>query len=204
MNIASRFIKNLNENQLQTIVTYGTSLTAGGAWVEQLNDILNQRFPGLCTIINSGAGGMWSNWGVENLDERVINKHPDTVFVEFSINDAFLQYETSIEQAKANLSNMIDRIIDANHKAEIILMVMNPPTNEHLERRPDIVSYNLMYHDVAQERNFLIIDHYHTWKEILDNEPKRFFEYIPDGIHPNAEGCKKVIIPNILTAIGFK
>ncbi|MEI6521040.1 MAG: GDSL-type esterase/lipase family protein [bacterium] len=204
MNHKSQFINNLDINKSQTIVTYGTSLTAGGAWVEQLSDILNKRYPELCTIMNSGAGGMWSNWGVDNLDERVISKQPDTVFIEFSINDAFLQYETSVEQAKDNLNNMIDRIKDANPSAEVILMVMNPPTNEHLERRPNIVSYNLMYHDVAQERNLLIIDHYNAWKEILDNEPHHFFEYVPDGIHPNAAGCEKVITPAILKAIGIK
>jgi hypothetical protein len=50
---------------------------------------------------------MWSKWGVDNLETRVIQKKPDTVFIEFAINDAYLEYKTTIEMARSNLVNMI-------------------------------------------------------------------------------------------------
>ena len=53
------FVTALAEKK-QTIVAYGTSLTAGGAWVGQLKAALDAKFPGRATVINSGAGGMWS------------------------------------------------------------------------------------------------------------------------------------------------
>ena len=103
------FVQALAAGQPQTVVTYGTSLTAGGAWVAQLKQALDQRFPRLVTVINSGQGGMWSKWGVDNLDARVISKKPDAVFIEFAINDAFLKYETHPADARKNLETMIDR-----------------------------------------------------------------------------------------------
>jgi lysophospholipase L1-like esterase len=199
----SRLVANLEAGKAQIVVTYGTSLTAGGAWVEQISAELNRRYPRLATVINSGEGSMWSQWGVDNLEARVISKQPDAVFIEFSINDAYLPYHTSVEQARANLLSMAERILAAKASCEIVLMVMNPPTGVHLERRPMIESYNEMYRDVAAQRRFTLIDHYPMWRRILQADPQRFSAYVPDGIHPNGEGCKKVITPGIISALGM-
>lgn len=133
----------------------------------------------------------------------MIQKQPDTVLIEFAINDAFLPYKTSVMQAQSNLENMIERILKANPKCDIILMVMNPPIGVHLERRPKIKDYNEMYRNVAKDRQLLLIDHYPKWETILKEDPALFKNYVPDGIHPGAEGCKSVILPNITKALGI-
>jgi hypothetical protein len=76
----SRFVVKLESGKQQTVITYGTSLTAGGAWVKQLQQALNNSYPGKAKVINSGKGAMWSKWGVDHLDKRVIDKKPDTVW----------------------------------------------------------------------------------------------------------------------------
>jgi lysophospholipase L1-like esterase len=200
----SKLVSNLEAGKQQTIVTYGTSLTAGGAWVGQLSAELKRRYPGLSAVINSGGSGMCSKWGVDNLNTHVIGKQPDTVFIEFSINDAFSKYKVSVPQAHSNLLNIADRILATNKTCEIILMVMNPPIGNHLTARPDIESYNQMVRDVAAERSLMLIDHYPDWQKILKADPKQFTALVPDGIHPNAEGCKQIILPNILRALGVK
>ena len=200
----SRLVINLESGKQQTIVTYGTSLTAGGAWVKQLQQALDSSYPGKAKVINSGKGAMWSKWGVDNLDKRVIEKNPDTVFIEFAINDAFLRYKTSVKQAQSNLENMIDRILKAHPKCEIILMVMNPPVGVHLERRPKIKDYYQIYREVAKERKFLLIDHYPQWEKILNKDAELFNKYVPDGIHPGPEGCKAVITPHMTKALGVR
>lgn len=200
----SRLIVNLESGKQQTIITYGTSLTESGAWVKQLQEVLNSRYPGKTKIINSGKGGMWSKWGVDNLDNRVIEKKPDTVFIEFAMNDAFLFYKTSVDQAQSNLENMIERILKSNSKCEIVLMVMNPPIIVQLKRRPRIKDYYQMYRDVAKAKKCLLIDHYPKWEKILKENPKLFWKLVPDGIHPGPEGCKAVITPNITKALGIK
>ena len=200
----SKLVSNLEAGKQQTVVTYGTSLTAGGAWVGQLSAELKRHYSALPLVINSGRSSMWSKWGVDNLETRVISKSPDTVFIEFTINDAFLKYDTSVPQARSNLLNMVDRVLAANKACEIILMVMNPPIGVHLTSRPNIEAYNQMVRDVAAERRLMLIDHYPDWQKILKADPKQFTALVPDGIHPNAEGCKQVILPNILRALGVK
>jgi hypothetical protein len=61
-----------------------------------------------------------------------------------------------------------------------------------------------MVRDVAAERRLMLIDHYPDWQKILTADPKQFSALVPDGIHPNAEGCKQIILPNILRALGVK
>ena len=194
-------VSNLKTSKPQTIVTYGTSLTAGGAWVKQLQGALNKKFPGLAKVVNRGANSMWSKWGVDNLDKRVIEYKPDAVFIEFAINDAFLKYATTVEAARRNLETMIDRTLKAQPQCQVILMTMDPPVGVHLERRPKIEEYYEMYREVAKQRKLLLIDHEPNWQKILREDRATFDKYVPDGIHPNALGCEKVILPQLLKSL---
>lgn len=196
------FVTALAEKK-QTIVAYGTSLTAGGAWVGQLKAALDAKFPGRATVINSGAGGMWSKWGLDHLDERVISKAPDAVLIEWSINDAFLEYKTSPADCRANLNTMLDRILAAHPKCEIILQVMNPPTGVHLERRPKIADYEQVYREVAKARNLRLIDHAPGWAAELAKGEASWKPLMPDGIHPSAKGCEQVLTPVLLKGLGI-
>jgi lysophospholipase L1-like esterase len=195
-------VRNLLAGTPQHIVTYGCSLTAGGAWVEQLRQILARRFPELVTVTNSGLGAMWSRWGIENLEERVIGCRPDAVFIEFSMNDAYLPYATSLEEARQNLAGMLDRIEQACPTCQVILMVMNPPTGEHLEIRPRIQEYNDIYRETARQRGLLLVDHYPRWERLLREARDTFYAHVPDGIHPVEVGCERIITPAIVSALG--
>jgi len=199
----SALVNGLKEGRAQIVVAYGTSLTAGGAWVTQLQQALDEKYPGLATVLNSGQGDMNSRWGVENLESRVIQKNPDTVFIEFAINDAFLDFKISTEEARVNLETMIDRILKWKPSCEVIPMTMNPPVGIHLERGPRIIDYYQIYRNVAKDRNLLLIDHYPQWEHILDTDRDLFDRYVPDGLHPWVEGCRHVITPMILKELGL-
>ena len=199
----SRLVQHLDAGKKQVVVAYGTSLTANGAWVKQVGDTLQRKYPELVTVYNSGGSGKWSDWGVANLDEKVLSHHPDTVFIEFAINDSVDRFKATIEIARHNLSNMIDRILKVNPDCEIILMAMNPATGKAAESRTRLPEFYQMYRDVAKDRGFLLIDHYPKWKSILDHDPALFMKYVPDGLHPGAEGGSHVITPEILRALGM-
>lgn len=201
----SKLVTHFEAGKEQTIVTYGTSLTAAGAWVKQMTAVLEKKFPQQATVINSGGSGKWSDWGVANLQQRVIDKKPDTVFIEFSINDCVERFEGSVPIAKKNLETMIAAILKANPQCEIILMTMTPGNAHpagHKSYRKDIEKHYEMYRSVAKERKFILIDHYPNWKALQTNEPEQFKTFVPDSIHVTPEGCAKIITPKILTALG--
>ena len=213
---ASQLIDNLRKGTPQTVVAYGTSLTAqpaAGQWVNDLRTWLNSEYPGLATVINSGMSGKASNTAVLNLQSKVLDYNPDTVIIEFSMNDAFTNFSASnnptdwvpqitTARAKSNLESMITSIQAQNPLAEIVLMTMNPvyngpPTNTGATYRPDLASYYQVYRDVAEERGLLLVDNYVNWKTIYDGNISLFRAYVPDGVHPTSAASSAIIFPAV-------
>jgi acyl-CoA thioesterase-1 len=203
----SKLIMNLAAGKHQTLVTYGTSLTAavgGKAWVFSVDSALNKKYNGLLTTINSAKSAMWSTWGVQHLEDSVIKKKPDAVLMEFSMNDAFVSYNTSVDLARLNLNYMIDRIKIYNPDCEIILQIMDIALDSHGAARPDLLKYYQMYRDVAKKRHLLLIDHYPHWKILLDQGRDAYIKAVPDGLHPGVEASKSIITPYVVQRLEDK
>ena len=198
-----KVIKKLENGDNQKIVVYGTSLSATkDGWVTMLEDKLNARYPGKAEVINSAQAAMWSTWGVENLRERVLEHKPDMVIIEFAMNDAYLPYSTSIETARLNLEYMVFRIRELYKDCSIVIQVMNMPIAEHKVQRPYIERYYNLYRKESKKLHTKLIDHYEYWVPILKKGEKEFRRYVPDGIHPNIEAQRKLVLPHILKALG--
>jgi len=201
------FIKRLQKGQPQHLVVYGTSLSSGGAgnaWMRVVSAAIQEQFgDGLIQYSLAGKGGMWSVWGVKNFEDSVIAKKPDAVFIEFGMNDAFQEYETSVALAKLNLEYMIDRLRLYNDSCDIFLQVMNMPIGKSATFRPYLQTYYAMYREVAQEKDVMLIDHYANWQAILDQGEDIFRQYVPDGLHPNKKGGEEVIAPKIVEVLNL-
>ena len=126
------FISALERGEEQTIVCYDTSLTHSGSWVQGLSEALNARWPDKATVINSGMSGKNSSEGLLKVQENVLSKKPDAVFIEFSMNDAADSLnsgktaEEALALAESNLKGIISEIKTSNPSCEIILQTMNP------------------------------------------------------------------------------
>ena len=203
----ARFISALEAGRPQHVVIFGTSLSKSGAWVPQLETTLTTRFPGLVTLTNGAKGGQSSAWGAAHVDSNVIAHRPDVVFVEFAINDAVVRFHLSLEQVRANVAHILDRIATALPDCEVILQVMNPAVGHppgHSSERHDQDAYQQIYRDAARDRGLLLIDHSIAWNALLTAEGEAGFKrYAPDGVHPNADGYARFVLPTILRAIGL-
>lgn len=202
----SRLVRNLEAGRPQTVVALGTSITANGAWVGHLADALEAEYPGLATVLNSGAAGKNSNYGIEHFDRLVVQKKPDTLFVEYSINDCVERFDITVEKARENLETIIDQTIAHFSECEMILMTMTPGNKYepgHKSYRKDIEAHYAMYRAVAQERGLLLIDHDPNWRALQQDDPALFKKYVPDTIHPKPEGNAAVVSPVIFKALGI-
>jgi acyl-CoA thioesterase I len=202
-----RFIAALRAGQPQHVVIYGTSLSKGGAWVPQLQQALDARFPGLVQLTNSARGGQHSGWGAANVDAAVIAQKPDVVFIEFAINDAVTRFDLSPDTVRRNVDTILDRIGAAPPRCEIILQIMNPavgkPEGDPSHRRNQD-AYQQIYRDAAQRRGLLLIDHSIAWHRLLAEEGEAGFKrLVPDGVHPNATGWSRIVTPTLLRALGL-
>lgn len=209
--LASQLVDNLRAGENQTVVVFGTSLTASGQWVTDTKNWLNGLNPGHAsvTMINSGQSGKASGTGLAVLDSAVIAKRPDTVFIEFSVNDAFnafapgnIDYNISVAQGVANLNLMIDRIQAALPQTEIILQTMNPAWdapngNMSGSKRPNLAEYYDSYRALSVTRGLLLIDHNANWVALRNSNPALFQDYIPDGVHPSQTASTRITFAQI-------
>jgi lysophospholipase L1-like esterase len=202
---ATELVRDLAAGRSRKVAVYGTSLTAGGPWVGQMQAWLAANYSGTMTVINSGLSGKNSAEGVAQLSAKVLAYNPDTVFIEFAVNDAFLYSDgtpqLSVADARANLITMINAILAQNPRAEIILQTMNSVwdspsgSNQSATLRPNLPAYYQMYRDVAAERGLLLIDHYPNWVALQTNNVSTFQTYVPDGVHPIAAGTQAITMP---------
>lgn len=185
------------------VVCYGTSLTACGAWVTQVETQLAHRVK----FVNSGMGRQHSRWGVQHLEDRVLAHRPDLVLIEFAVNDAVARFCLSLEESRANLLAMVDRIAERLPACLVCLQVMNPVVGRpagHAGYRPCLPQYEQVYRDVACERGLMLIDHAPAWRELLAQGEEAFLRYVPDGLHPSAEGEARYVTPAIVRALSGK
>ncbi|MCA9235881.1 MAG: hypothetical protein KDA44_10450 [Planctomycetales bacterium] len=211
---ATPLINRLEAGQHQTIVVYGTSLTANGSWVSQVANSLNSQFPGQITWINSGQSGKASNTGIALLQSTVLAHSPDAVFIEFAMNDAFtayaptdLDYGITPEDSRANLNSIIDSILVARPDAQVVLQTMNPTWdapngNGSAAKRPQLSTYYQGYRDVAAGRDVMLVDNNLVWQKAQTNTPDVFHSFVSDGTHPDAAGYATVATPAILWNLG--
>jgi lysophospholipase L1-like esterase len=205
--VAARFIQNLAAGTAQKIVLYGTSLTANGAWVSQLQAAVQGYHPGLATWVNSGGSGKASDWGLANLQNKVLDHNPDAVLIEFSMNDAATTLGISREQAVANLDAMVDAIRAARPDCEIILQLMNPrdfQPGDSFDPRLELELYQQDCRDYATANGLQFIDHMPAWRALLDKGSPAYRVHVPDGVHPNADGYSLFMTPVLLHALGLQ
>lgn len=194
--------RNLAAGKKQTVVVYGTSLTRGGAWANATKQWFDQTYPGQVTFINSGGPGQNSDWGLTNLKSKVLDHHPDLVFVEFAYNDAHDKFQMPVERGAANLTKIVEGIRAQNPDAVIVLQTMNigwdaPNGNRSLSVRPDLERFNDNYRTIAREQGLTLLDHYVVWKKLKETDPATYKKYVPDGTHPGPAGSLAVTWPTI-------
>lgn len=199
-----KVFEQLRQGKNQTVVVYGTSLSINGQWAKALGSWFEKEFPGKVAFHNSAKAGMHSNWGVENLEKRVLAKNPDLVFIEFSANDAATKHRISLEKSVANLDHMVKALRRHHPQVDIVLQTMNPawdspanPAKKYGSDRPDLEAYNDMVRRYAHERALPLVDHYPNWLKMRKDSPEEFQKAVPDGIHPHGGSSMAVTWPAV-------
>ena len=201
----SRLIRNLDAGKPQIVVVFGTSLTAGGAWVGLMKDYLVGKYPGLVTVYNEAGSGHSSVWGLANI-HNVTRHAPDAALIEFAMNDAYYPERegytegVSIDTSRANLRRIVDSIKASNPACEIFLQTMDVCLGIHRIRRPLLESYYDGYRKEAAAGKFTLIDHMPKWKALVDWDTASYVAWLPDSIHPGAEASAAITLPGVLSA----
>ncbi len=205
----AQFIQQLEQGEKVKIAALGTSLTGGTwRWFDVMKEWLDEGYPEQITYYNEGVGASATSYppGNSGLDKvKVVAAYkPDVVFVEFAVNDSYKPYNISVEQSRKNLESIINTLLESNPEVEVILQTMNVvidmPELNMLEstKRSDLEKYLKMYREIASKRKLLLIDHYPNWRKFLETEGRdAYIKVVTDGIHPNLEGYRKILLPEL-------
>lgn len=193
---------NLLAGKKQTVVVYGTSLTAGGAWAVAMKDWFEAQYPGQVTFYNSAGPGQNSDWGLKNLQKRVLNYQPDLVLVEFAYNDAHEKFKMPVARGATNLDKIVDLIKESRPECDVVLQVMNvgwdaPNGKLSHSSRPELNAFNDNYRTCAATKGLAVLDHFPVWLKLHETDQSRYERFVPDGTHPSKEGSLAVTWPTI-------
>ena len=139
------FQRKVKAGQPCKVLFYGDSITTGcnASGVDQGGNTppymppfpnmicayLQEKYGAEMSLVNTAVGGMATQWGLENVDERVISYQPDVVFIGFGMNDA----GTPRALYKQMMKEMIDKIHTALPNTEIMLfssILPNPQADD--------------------------------------------------------------------------
>lgn len=175
------------------IAILGTSLTARGSWVAELEGDLRRCNPeaAVTALARPGAN---SSWGLTALQSQQMPF--DIVIVEFSINDASLFHGMPLILSRDRHRQILAAIRDTG--AMPVLATMSPAWGREAWERPGQASYRQMYRELARNDQMALIDTAADWFALAPGERT---EMVPDNLHPTAQAMQKVTIPAFLTAL---
>ncbi|MDB5560728.1 MAG: family esterase protein [Hyphomicrobiales bacterium] len=177
------------------IVSFGTSLSAGGGWQAGLRARLREELGADIQVLIHAKPGANSDWGVETLP-NVLELEPDLVVIEFAINDASLLRGVSLARSRANMVNLVMALQAGAPERKIVLMTMNPAFGLKRMVRPLLGQYYALCEQLATELRVGFADLRPAWAALP--EVRRA---IPDGLHPTPEAARSVIVPGLSEVI---
>ena len=176
------------EDAPKTILFYGDSLTAGYL----LDKPDTESFPALIqdkikaagyryTVVNAGLSGDTTAGGLHRID-WLLRRPVDILFLELGGNDGLRGLP--IDEARRNLQGIIDKIRAKNPDARVVIAGMQIPPNfgpEYVEK------FKAMYGELARANPGATLLPF-----LLDGVGGDESLNQKDGIHPTAEGHRKV------------
>ncbi len=181
-----RAMEKAGKGEPLTIGFIGGSITQGAladteelCWAYRVYDWWKRSFPKAEPVyVNAGIGGTSSHFGAARVKEDILERDPDVVFVEFSVNDE------NTEHFKETYEGLVRRIY-AN------------------ERKPALLLIHNMYYDSgrsAEQIHSCIGLHYDltciSMKQAIYTQIRegslKAQELTQDGLHPNNRGHELV------------
>lgn len=177
-----------------TIVAFGDSITASGAWFSDA-----EKTYGI-SITNRAVGG-WNSADGRGAFASALALKPDVLLLSFGMNDSARDMAKYVPLATYldNMRYMIERAQAAG--ARVILVIENPIGEEDYYTRHDravfeplggIGAFYLQYveavRELAREYKLVTADLYRIFTEQAEDRGVAVDSLLADGVHPNAQG----------------
>ncbi len=188
------------------VVAFGDSITAGGdatrpelIFWNRWMDELQRKYPAAqITALNGATGGDSTIQGLERLQAKVLDQHPDLVLIGFGMNDHNTQ-GVPVPQFEQNLKQMIARIRQETG-AEVVLFSAFPPNPRWKFGTHHMEDYAAATARVAREVSCAYADVFNNWQAAAAR--KKPEDLLGNNVnHPNDFG--HWIYFRVLSAMGL-
>ncbi|WP_125712204.1 SGNH/GDSL hydrolase family protein [Companilactobacillus kedongensis] len=181
---------------MKKIVLFGDSIFAGysdGKMTDALTDRISKHFPD-DKVINLSIPGYKTSNAVSNIQQNILELHPDLLILGFGANDISTNDEIKPGKFASNLAT----IIDAVGKDKIVLL--SPPyTDWHkVPSRPWTrqLQFDLVTEHIGKESDIAYIDLLHEMSN--SNSVQKLLQ--TDGLHFTSKGynlLEELLVPQI-------
>lgn len=208
----SRFISKLKNKEPVNLVFFGDSITVGcnasgseyggnkapftEPWPVMIHKYLEEKYHTHINYVNTAVGGMTSNWGRDNYEERVNQYKPDLLILAFGMNDGIMPKDKHLD----NILTIINGARKENPNLEVVLVSTTLPNTEsnwftdgiHSQYVETYMGLNLPY--------IAVCDMTHMHLDLLKR--KRFKDMSGNNInHPN-DFLIRIYAQSILEVLG--
>lgn len=180
-------------------ITYGEYDGVFGGWVDILKRYALQKFHegngDELILFNLGIGGETTEGLLKRMPTELEARNSadgNLVFISYGANDLAIKEGVQVVEPETFKSNMIKAVQHAKEFSKDIYLVSILPVSKNIDgvvvgsgkvrTNEEVVAYNQILKDVAQEHSLIYIDFYTAIladKEILLSA---------DGVHPNEKG----------------
>ena len=170
----------------KNILIFGDSLSAAyniptnKGWVYLLEQRLRNKLLDI-NVVNASISGETSSGGLTRFKSQIQKTRPDIVILELGANDGLRGYD--LNTTRGNLMAMIE--MSQNIKASVILAGIHIPPNYG---RTYTRKFDQIFIDLAEMENVSLIPF------ILEGVATNPTLMLNDGLHPNEEGQKVVLL----------
>ncbi len=182
--------KEMKTKEYNTIAFLGDSITEFGwtkdhGYIRKFDSMLKEKGKNI-TIIPAGIGGNSTYEMLNRIDNDVLSKNPDVVFVMGGIND-IVKFIGTFDDYKLNMDMIINKIREA--KAEPIVMNITIVTEDvNSDANLQIDQYNEFLKELCAKKNVQMIDLNTELKNELKKHENENDIVTYDGIHLNELG----------------
>ena len=164
-----------------TVAFLGGSITQGFNATIHENCYANKtylwfknRFPNInVRYVNAGIGATGSIIGVHRVEEQVLSKNPDIVFVDFSVNDKDNKYN------KISYESLIRRILSHESKPAIVEVFMSTDSLENVQEQQI---------EIGKKYNISMVSFRDVIRNEINNGRLKWEDVASDEVHPNDKG----------------
>ncbi len=157
-------------------ITQGSSAGTESCYAKLTYDWFCSEYPNAkVNYVNAGIGATGSYIGVHRVDEDVLSKNPDIVFVEFSVNDTTENTQRNID----SYDSLLRKIWNSSQNPAIITIAMT---------QEDGTSFQEYHSEISKAYDIPMISYKNAILHVIDKGYIKWTDISDDNIHPNVTG----------------